>query len=899
MSERYIGPDIFLLEHFQQPHDRHSYLRGLAIDCYLNLGGVGSDRNSHYLARECYWNQRPKTALKEFKRHIAFNAWPAEKAESLMFCGDIYGQLNDPTEQALNYAHAYHVDSERNTAFIKLAQFYLHNHNYRAAIAYAKGALDYKYSGFYADDPANYKQRPHEILYRALGFCGRVEEAKYHLDKCLEFAPYDQQYLFDTRYYNEFGAPMIDGWMRWPETQFLYYESKKHNVIVEVGSWKGRSTTCICSGNKDAKVFAVDTWAGSSDERDLTNSLAKKEDIYQTFLNNTKQFSNLTPIRKSSVEAAKDFEDGSVDWIFVDAGHTYLEVKEDVLTWLPKLKIGGIMSGHDFEPSVWMEVCRAVNEIFHDRKINVVDSIWWVENDLPREEFVENINIEFRHSNGEIVTEQNPAVEPETFFIERNIPINIENQIPRRVYTCWLGESMPEIVRECIESQKRMCERFGYEHRLITLDNLPGDLKYIQECLSSTYPAGVKYCKAADYLRFWYLYNEGGVFLDSDVRIRDGKDFGEMLGDKMFIGLELADWANGKVVLGTAVMGSMPKHEFLLHILNRVTGEFRGDDNLCYESSMQILNQDGVNFQKDFKLYEPEFFHPKNSFTGQLDHLTEKTICIHEFTKFWTPENNAPKSTLQQFKYNIENNINFTFVKRGDGELACMNGEVGQNCDGHPYSKELGDKLREAYAYLETTGAHIVDFGDQKNYNVLLHRTDNNLSELSDFYKAIAKSSRRKVLVAPPKLSAIAYLLNAYHVSIPEVNVWASYNWVLENLPYDKDTIYMFCAGMPAKGLIADFYKLFHNATYIDCGSAFDPSFSETRTWQITKEQFWELYKPSFGEIYLANKDSISFQEKTVGEKTLANYSGNSTTNNFNLPQDTHPERLWVINNLK
>jgi len=477
--------------------------------------------------------------------------------------------------------------------------------------------------------------------------------------------------------------------------------------------------------------------------------------------------------------------------------------------------------------------------------------------------------------------------------------------IPKKIFTAWLSKdgSMPELVKQCIESQKKMCDNYGYEHLLITLENIYSfapKTKYLEDALNSNYPEGIKYCKATDYLRFCVLYLKGGIFLDSDIECLPNRSFDGMLGDKMFIGLEMADWANGRVVLGTAVLGSEPYHPLLRNIMEEMTEKYSGSDNKNYESSMELLNVLGKNYQDQITLYEPEYLHPKNSFTGQLDNLTDKTITIHHFTKLWTPENNN-LNALQQFKYNIEHDINFTFVKRGDGELACMNGESGGNCDGHPYSPELAQALREAFSYLHAHGAHIVEFNDQENYNVLLHRHDNNLKELSDLYKAIAKSSRRKIFVAPSRLSIIQSVLEYDplfdHILVPEVNAFAFAQQLLEEIPIVENGIYIFCAGMPAKSLIHNLHIANPNATYLDCGSAFDPSISQTRTFQISPEEFNRLYS------YPGIDDSGMLDDKGNAGQILQNTEGemkwvDPPTNNFNLPQDTHPERLWAISNI-
>lgn len=74
-------------------------------------------------------------------------------------------------------------------------------------------------------------------------------------------------------------------------------------------------------------------------------------------------------IQSGSSEAAVHFADQSVDFVFIDANHTYDFVKADVNAWLPKIKPGGIIAGHDYNAP--HEVERAVNEIFGSRVIPI------------------------------------------------------------------------------------------------------------------------------------------------------------------------------------------------------------------------------------------------------------------------------------------------------------------------------------------------------------------------------------------------------------------------------------------------------------------------------------------------------------------------------------------------
>lgn len=366
------------LEHWQEfgKEHRKQYLLGLAYDVMKN---PDNDRHSHYLGREMQYQGRPASAIKELKRHIEMNKWHQERAESWIFMGDAYSALNDAENQRKAYHEAFNTDSQSRRALMKLAYYYKYYENWQAALCYAKAAMEIPDNGFYGIQKVDYKATPYHISYVALGFLGRVGEAAEYNDKALEFEPYNAEFLRDTQFYNEYAAPQIEGWMRWPEIKFLYNQAKLHDTIVEVGSFKGRSSHALLMGalkGKEGTVTCVDTWLGSTDPKDATYTIAKQEDLYAAFMKNVGFIRGLKVNRKSSVEAAKDYEDNSIDFVFIDAGHDFTSVTDDILSWSPKCK--KILAGHDYTPDVWMRVVEAVDNIF-GKPDYVVDSIWVVD----------------------------------------------------------------------------------------------------------------------------------------------------------------------------------------------------------------------------------------------------------------------------------------------------------------------------------------------------------------------------------------------------------------------------------------------------------------------------------------------------------------------------------------
>lgn len=170
----------------------------------------------------------------------------------------------------------------------------------------------------------------------------------------------------------------IQGWFDWElliDEQLTSFHNKPA-VVVEVGSWKGRSTAYLASEIKrrllgdTVKFYAVDTWRGNANEPDMKAMIDELAgDIYPTFIKNMNDvgvMDYILPIRKDSVEAAADFADGAVSWCFLDGDHSYEGVMRDLVAWYPKVHFNSCMAGHDIERP---EVRRAVTEFFGEKKI--------------------------------------------------------------------------------------------------------------------------------------------------------------------------------------------------------------------------------------------------------------------------------------------------------------------------------------------------------------------------------------------------------------------------------------------------------------------------------------------------------------------------------------------------
>ena len=146
----------------------------------------------------------------------------------------------------------------------------------------------------------------------------------------------------------------IAGWLTKKEASFLYREAKKSSKkygIVEIGSWKGRSTVCLGLGVRDGnggKVYAVDPHKDTTEHKNWSG----KTDIYDTysiFLANIKKAEidqYIAPIRSTSEEAAPAFKK-LIDFLFIDGSHRFSHVKLDYELWFPKLMVNGTVAFHD------------------------------------------------------------------------------------------------------------------------------------------------------------------------------------------------------------------------------------------------------------------------------------------------------------------------------------------------------------------------------------------------------------------------------------------------------------------------------------------------------------------------------------------------------------------------
>jgi len=148
--------------------------------------------------------------------------------------------------------------------------------------------------------------------------------------------------------------------------------------FVEVGTWKGKSAAymavAIINSGKVIKFDCVDSWEGSFNQPELLNDpLVLTGSLLDHFNDNMKPVAgHYTAVKGLSVAAASLYQDKSLDFVFLDAAHDYENIKADINAWLPKVKIGGYLGGHDYYGE---DIRRAVLEKFGTVQDNVISWI--------------------------------------------------------------------------------------------------------------------------------------------------------------------------------------------------------------------------------------------------------------------------------------------------------------------------------------------------------------------------------------------------------------------------------------------------------------------------------------------------------------------------------------------
>lgn len=164
------------------------------------------------------------------------------------------------------------------------------------------------------------------------------------------------------------------------EIQSIIHEHNEINTYLEIGVEKGFNIIKLAKDNSNVKFIGVDPYTSKSfivkGEKSNSSWSDEYNQVYEYFKDKSRKIKNIDLIRDYSSNAVKLFKNESLDFVFIDGAHDYTSVVEDINLWLPKVKNGGILGGHDYSLK-FFGVIEAVNDTIGYDKISVRDDNTW------------------------------------------------------------------------------------------------------------------------------------------------------------------------------------------------------------------------------------------------------------------------------------------------------------------------------------------------------------------------------------------------------------------------------------------------------------------------------------------------------------------------------------------
>lgn len=164
-------------------------------------------------------------------------------------------------------------------------------------------------------------------------------------------------------------------------TRILHAQGIEPERAAEIGVWRGHSSIVFCRLWASLKEYhCIDSWANYADYSDSGDAIAENDFNVDKaiFLDRISPFNHIVSIHEGfSSDISSKFSDKYFDFIFIDANHAYEYVKKDIASWLPKVRGGGVLAGHDFDAPPYPGVRKAVEEMIPYPVYLAGDHVWW------------------------------------------------------------------------------------------------------------------------------------------------------------------------------------------------------------------------------------------------------------------------------------------------------------------------------------------------------------------------------------------------------------------------------------------------------------------------------------------------------------------------------------------
>ena len=145
-------------------------------------------------------------------------------------------------------------------------------------------------------------------------------------------------------------------------------ETGRTGSWAEIGVAQGNHARQMLRTGGFSSLYLIDTWEDDPYWMEMTG-----QEKYESCLEILRNCPDppCTMIRKTSVDAAKLFDDQSLDFAFIDADHSYASAREDIAAWYPKVRDGGVIAGHDYTDWETMGVIQAVDEFVEAENLSL------------------------------------------------------------------------------------------------------------------------------------------------------------------------------------------------------------------------------------------------------------------------------------------------------------------------------------------------------------------------------------------------------------------------------------------------------------------------------------------------------------------------------------------------
>jgi len=162
------------------------------------------------------------------------------------------------------------------------------------------------------------------------------------------------------------------GWLKSTRKDLAQlYNTFGYKVGAEIGVQRGHHAKLMFENIEGLKLYCVDPW-------DAYNRISQKK-MEAVYLDCQKQLKgrNVELMKMTSMHAVKSFEDGSLDFVYIDGLHEFDSVMRDVMHWARKVRPGGIVAGHDYYPFYQGGIMPAIDA--YTRAHNIND--WYITTD--------------------------------------------------------------------------------------------------------------------------------------------------------------------------------------------------------------------------------------------------------------------------------------------------------------------------------------------------------------------------------------------------------------------------------------------------------------------------------------------------------------------------------------